>query len=316
MFRTEKQDFGPITRYRIRNEATGEFFEVLPEAGGCLSGLALRKGKSLRQVLAGHPSWEHFLAKKVQFRSACLFPYPGRVRDAVYTYQGQSFRLPENDGPRPHSVHGLVYDAVFDVTAIEAGRGDGMLQLELTSGRFSSVYPFGWSLSVRYIFRPGALTISTVVTNTGGERMPFGQGWHPYFTLGKPVDELELSIESTASLEFDKGYIPTGRVLKDDCYRTGGLIEDDPLHRCYVLDPSPGIHRALLSDPGEGTAVEVWQETGPGKYNFLQFYIPPDRNSLAIEPYTCPSDALNSGNNLIELGAGEAATFSMGIRLR
>lgn len=316
MFKTEKDAFGPITRYRVRNEATGEFFEVLPEAGGRLSGLALRKGKSLRQVLAGHPSWEHFLAEQAQFRGAYLFPYPGRVGNAVYTYQGRSFRLPENDSPRPHSVHGLVHDSAFDVTAMEAGRRDGMLQLELVSGRSSSAYPFEWSLSVRYIFRPGALTITTTVTNTGGEQLPFGQGWHPYFTLDKPVDELELRIESAASLEFDEGYIPTGKILKDERYRTGALIGSDPLHRCYALDPSPGVHRTLLSDPRENVAIEVWQETGPAKYNFLQFYIPSGRTSLAVEPYTCPSDALNSRNNLIELTAGGTAVLSMGIRLR
>ncbi|MBU0474326.1 MAG: hypothetical protein KKF62_09190 [Bacteroidetes bacterium] len=30
----------------------------------------------------------------------------------------------------------------------------------------------------------------------------------------------------------------------------------------------------------------LWQEVGKGKYNYLQFYTPPKRNSVAVEPKT------------------------------
>jgi aldose 1-epimerase len=51
------------------------------------------------------------------------------------------------------------------------------------------------------------------------------------------------------------------------------------------------------------------------KYNFLQVYTPPHRNTIAIEPMTCLADAFNNKKGLIILKPSETASFSFGVKL-
>ncbi|MGO7984001.1 aldose epimerase, partial [Rhizobium johnstonii] len=72
---------------------------------------------------------------------------------------------------------------------------------------------------------------------------------------------------------------------------------------------SDGRATARLSDPATGRSVELWVDGG---YRYLMVYtadqvsrVARRRTAVAIEPMTCPPDALRSGIDLIELAPGE-----------
>ena len=59
----------------------------------------------------------------------------------------------------------------------------------------------------------------------------------------------------------------------------------------------------------------MWQETGTNKYNFLQVYIPPSREMIALEPMTSNIDAFNNKDHLIILEPGKKWSASFGFYL-
>lgn len=80
----------------------------------------------------------------------------------------------------------------------------------------------------------------------------------------------------------------------------------------------PEEHNAchgFVYDKEQNIKIEPWQEKGPNKYNYLQLYIPPDRNSIAIEPMTCNIDAFNNHNGLITLQPKESFDAKYGVRV-
>ena len=62
-------------------------------------------------------------------------------------------------------------------------------------------------------------------------------------------------------------------------------------------------------------SFHYWQDRGPGQYNYIQLYADPERQSLAIEPMTCPPDVLNNRMGLIELDPGAESKVIFGVRV-
>lgn len=146
--------------------------------------------------------------------------------------------------------------------------------------------------------------------------MPVGDGWHPYILTEAGASATQFQFESQYELPLSADYLPTDQ--QRTYHRFAALTAIGPpgeLHECHALAGRVGIHRTRVHDPARQLTVEVWQETGPGQYNYLQLYVPPDHRSVAVEPYTCPSDAFNSGVGLIVLAPGETRTWRMGLRL-
>ena len=52
------------------------------------------------------------------------------------------------------------------------------------------------------------------------------------------------------------------------------------------------------------------------KYNYLQVFIPPLRNSIAIEPMTCNTDAFNNKEGLIILEPDQQFKASYGVSIK
>ncbi len=114
--------------------------------------------------------------------------------------------------------------------------------------------------------------------------------------------------------------VPTGPARPVDGteydFRAGrplaGVTLDTPFGGC---EPGPDglVHHTLTTADGSG--VEVWAEPD---FRWVQVYTPADfpgrGRAVAIEPMTCPPDALNSGTDLIWLKPGESWHGRWGLR--
>jgi aldose 1-epimerase len=102
-------------------------------------------------------------------RGQILMPWPNRLTDGRYDWDGETYQLPLNDPP--YAIHGLVRNLEWTV----AGDGAFELVLEPQLG-----YPFRLRLRVEYVLDGGGLTVHDVVENVGDRAAPFGAGHHPY----------------------------------------------------------------------------------------------------------------------------------------
>jgi len=145
-----------------------------------------------------------------------------------------------------------------------------------------------------------------------GDGVAVQDGWHPYFTLGKKIDELEIQLSSLEKVIFDDTMIPTGELVSFNEFteykKIGSLFLDD----CFRLDFTKAQPLCILRDPESKIQVEI----KPYKsYPWLQLYTPPHRQSIAIENLSAPPDTFNNGIDLIILSTGESASFTTSYKI-
>ena len=87
---------------------------------------------------------------------------------------------------------------------------------------------------------------------------------------------------------------------------------DDAFGGCVPAAGDELVRHRLLGPDG---GVEVWAEPA---FGWVQVFTPSDHpgrgRAVAVEPMTCPPDALNSGTGLITLEPGETWQGSWGLR--
>src|SRR6185503_1632108 len=115
-------------------------------------------------------------------RGQVLLPWPNRIEDGRYTFDGRDHQLPLTEVAAGNAIHGLVRWSSWTV----AERAEESVVLEHVL-RPQPGYPFALELRIVYSLGAGGLTVRTTATNAGEAPCPFGSGMHPYFTLGTPT---------------------------------------------------------------------------------------------------------------------------------
>jgi aldose 1-epimerase len=280
--------------------------EVRLTAGNAELAVDLRGG-GLRRLAVGE--WEvldGYPAGRVGsgWRGAVLLPWPNRVRGGRWTWQGEEHQLDVQSTDAPNALHGLV---AWQPWTLLAENGDGATvgtTVEPQPG-----YPFRLAAAVDYALAEDRLVMTVRVRNAGDQDAPFGAGIHPYLSVGAQrdgdLDVAELHLPARAQLVLDGG-LPTGerRPFDGAGGRIGSRVFDDAFTD-LVRGPD-GWARVRLTGPAgeiELAVDEAW--------SWLQVYsgdtlpVGERRRSLAIEPMTCPPNALADGVDLVLLGPGQ-----------
>jgi aldose 1-epimerase len=248
-----------------------------------------------------------------------LAPWPNRIADGVWTYQGKKQQLDITDVSHGHAIHGLLRNTAYDVV----DQQDSSLVLG-ASIYPQHGYPFTLDTRIRYALGGGGLTVTHQLTNVGTDSAPFGVGAHPYLRVGDhPVSDLLLTVSGTEYSRTDERLIPVAidpvdgtandlrggvRVsqLDVDVALTGFTVTDGRIE--HQLDAPDGTGLVLWADEVFGWA-QVFTPSifpGPGKPN--------QRKAIAIEPVTCAVNAFNTGVGLRWIEPGETWSASWGLR--
>lgn len=246
-----------------------------------------------------------------------LIPFPGRVAEGRYCFDGQTLQLERNDKEGPNAIHGFVRALPWAVQ--QAGPSEVTFEVRLDAAAYGPRgYPFSLVISVRYGLNVQGLTCAFSVQNVGRTAAPVGVGFHPYFTVGTPlVDMAEARIPATGYLEFNRRLVPTGRVLDargtEWDYRTYRVIGSRRFNHCYLgLErDADGLATASLRHPATGATIDVVMDRA---FSAIVVYTgdaiaDAPRRALAIEPMTCATDAFNHAEwGLTRLLPGETCT--------
>ncbi len=286
----------------------GEQVAVIVENGGGLRSYDVGH----RRILDGYPEAE--LASGG--RGQVLFPWPNRLGGGSWSDSGVKRQLPLSEPGRGNAIHGLVRWAPWEVAAAGQSAATAIHTLMPQPG-----YPFRLALHIGYQLSVGGLSVTTTVRNESARPAPFGLAFHPYLSAGGGlVDDLTLTVPAETRLLLDDRGLPTGRVAVADAgpdFRRGRLIGAD-----VIDDPFTDVQRgegdlATIAVTGPAGEVELW--TGPG-FEYLQVFtgdtLAPDvrRRGVAVEPMTCPPDALNTGEGLIRLDPEASISLAWGLR--
>ncbi len=240
------------------------------------------------------------------FQGAKLSPFVCRLKEGSYTFGNQKYKIEKYYNGR-EAIHGLVYDAVFTMADSGASENSAYVTLTFDYNKTDAGFPFFYRLSVTYrLQKNNRLSITTNITNLSNSPIPVADGWHPYFSFGKKVDELYLSMNTLEIVEFDSRLLPTGRFTPYNNFALPLLIEATKFDHCFVLNENHPSPACSIRDEENRIGVKIYAEKN---YPFLQVFIPDNRNAIAIENLSSVPDSFNNAIGLIILEPSQSSEF-------
>lgn len=251
-------------------------------------------------------------------RGQILVPWPNRVRDGVYEFDGTRHQLPLTEPQRHNAIHGLT--RWMNWTIAEHTEGHARLEYLLHP---QPGYPFTLALAVDYSLDDAGLLVQTTAANIGTAPCPFGTGAHPYLTAGTSlIDSCILEAPGRSWMRTDERLIPVASEPVADTpmdFRDPRAIGATKLDTAYasLRRDDDGRARVRLTDPDSDRGVTLWQDES---YPYLMLFTgdgDPDpsrrRRGLGVEPMTCAPNALQTGEGLLTLPPGVTFLGTWGI---
>ena len=245
-------------------------------------------------------------------KGGVLLPWPNRLRNGRWRWNGADLQLEVSSPEEPNAIHGLVTAQPWSVLAQADEVGTVGTVVEPRSG-----YPFSLVAALDYALSADRLTVTLRVGNAGTVPAPFGAGMHPYLSVGATEDGdlavAELSVPARTLMVVEDG-LPTGTTESFDgaIGVIGERSFDDPL--TDLVRDDDGWARVRLRGPAGELEMAV-----DSSWRWLQIFsadglpVGQRRRSLAVEPMTCPPNALADGADLVVLdpGAEWSGTWSL-----
>lgn len=281
---------------RLLDLEEGEYRATVATVGATLAALTFR-GRPLV-----HPLDTAHLPRA--YEGKVLAPWPNRIRDGRWTWEGAALQVPITEVGTGNALHGLACWLEWDVGTLTPS----LVTLHATLAAQPG-YPFPLGLEVRYELSEDGLRWTVIATNEGGAPAPVGLGFHPYLSLGVPIDELTLSFAPDLVLPVDDRGLPADR--REAAGTEYDFATARPLAGVSLDVPfrmaGPWSARLLSAD---GTGVEL---TSDSRWSHLYTGELLGRHAVAVEPTTCPPDAPNSGEDLAVLPPGGSVSLACGI---
>ncbi len=222
--------------------------------------------------------------------SPILFPIVGALKGGAYEYDGHTY---------PLSRHGFARDHEFEVDQIS----DSEILFSLSfSEETLKVYPFEFTLGVRYKILDDNLTCAYEVLNLGIKPLLFSIGGHPAFAA--PLQS-EISY-SDCYLEFNGDHELTYHKIKDDLIdnetKTVRLTANklDLKHELFYDD-------ALVFKNLKSTMISLKNHKTPNglhfyfhNFPFFGIWAAKDADFVCLEPWCGIADGINHNQQLRE----------------
>jgi len=249
-----------------------------------------------------------------------LAPWPNRLADGRYEFEGISYQLPLTEPSKWNALHGFARWERWTVERQDETSAVLGIVLAPRAG-----YPFALELEVEYNVTPSSVGVEIRGRNVGRRALPYANGFHPYFSVGTPkIDQALLELPARVSLTTDDRQLPTGRSSvegTEDDFTRARPIGSTRLDTAYteLLRDSEGIARVRLSDESRSRSVAI--RLGAAYTHVMVFTGDTlsdehrRRRSLAVEPMTAAPNAFQSGDGLTVLGPGETHLAEWGIEI-
>ena len=265
-----------------------------------------------------------------------LWPFPNRVRDKRYTYQGHEYSLQDVErhdedtvlkGGHDTLIHGLVLDRVWQYTqpVIDSDSVSVTTYIDMNSQTpHYAGYPFDSRLSLTYTLTAHGISIMYHVQNKGDKDLPFGFALHPYFLTPSGKQHTLVSLPADNVMEADLDLLPTGRLLdvNTTMYEMFDLRAPTPVANLKLDHVYTKLHTgmpAIITHQHEGIQLSI---SSSDDFTHIVIYTGggSDTPYFCVEYQTCAIDAINLHNqglerstlaHLLEVHPGETATGAL-----
>jgi aldose 1-epimerase len=237
-----------------------------------------------------------------------LFPFPNRIRNGHFVWEGKEYQLPLNSPEKIHAIHGFACRSVWRVLSSGADASSAWIttcfQPSVDRPDMLTLWPADYRISITFRMETQRLSILAAVENPTIQTLPWGLGYHPYFRTDADSCLVQASAQSFWTL---KQSLPTGEhqsVLGGMDLRSPRPVIDLKLDDVLTnldtatTDSNLGILRGQVIYPAHGT-LRLWTDSA---FRELVVFTPPHRKAICLEPYTCTTDAVNLAAEGIDAG--------------
>jgi|CXWL01.1.fsa_nt_gi aldose 1-epimerase len=260
---------------------------VAPEAGGRLVQIEILEGGVWLPLLVAPTKLQSLLDEPLRGGCYPMVPWPGRVDHSRFSWRGDSFELPRNDGP--HSIHGSGVYRPWEVREVTATS----CRLELDLGS-SDGWPFPAVVTQDIAVVDDAIKLQMEVRALDQGEFPAGVGWHPWFRRDvRPGVDPRVRVAADLHYVSRADLVPTGATMVPEGeadLREGPQLGARRLDDFYggVAEPMTVVWGDLVltmrSSANMGHAV-VYTRSPRG---------------FCVEPQTCVPDAFNLASRGLE----------------
>jgi aldose 1-epimerase len=282
-------------------EVDGARCRIAPQLGfNCLS-WEVETSTGWRELLWTAPDID---VNPVATRSGIpiLFPFPNRIRDGRFTWEGKQYQLPNNSQGK-HAIHGFVCYRPWNVRHADAS----FLEARFDSQDFEDLresWPSTYRCRAWYTLNspgPKCLQLDFQVENTGDSDLPFGLGTHPYWRVNAN-DAKILLCRMPKGRALLKAWVlndllPTGEFRSltpaEEKVLTGAALGSDVLDTVLQTENNSPLGTFWsLAAPLQSHDAVILTES-PEVFGTFVLFTPQHREAVCIEPYTCTTDAVN-----------------------
>jgi len=283
MYGVEQRD-GPVPTVVLRDSDAESSVVLAPTRGGMLIGFSVGR----RELLYLDRKTFEDPSSNVRGGVPVLFPSPGKLTGDAWAWQGAKGAMKQ---------HGFARNLPWVVAASGTENG-AWVTLSLASSEASRAhFPFEFVAMFTYRLRGASVAIEMSVENTGASPMPFGVGFHPYFAV-PDADKSAVRIPTRATRAFDNK-------RKCDIDFSGFDLGADEVDLHLHDHGAQGA--TLLSNAFD---IEL---RGSADFSHWVVWTLRGRDFVCLEPWTCPGDALNTGERLTVLAPGEVRSLCLEI---
>lgn len=251
------------------------------ESGDTEVVIGTRGGAVCRYVTSLSGETHHWLVRPAAEEAASfpLVPFCSRIRGGKFSFGSHLVRLPANNPPEVHAIHGHGFQREWELVERTARRA--VLRYRHGSG----AWPWAYEVRQTFALNGRDLSMRLELLNCSDEPMPYGLGFHPHFA-------------KTAAMTIKAGV--QGLWQLDDQLMTIGEAEAPEklsLPSGFSLADSMLDH---VFQGWDGSAVVCWPErrselriTGGGCINNLVLYAPAGGHFVCVEPISNVPDGFN-----------------------
>jgi galactose mutarotase-like enzyme len=269
----------------LRDPESGASATIVPGRGGIVT----RFDVGARRVLYLDPATlldqQLDPANSVRGGVPVLFPSPGKLVDDAWAYAGRRGAMRQ---------HGFARNLAWQVAGSTASAATLTL---VANDQTRAAFPWDFVVEQTFVVHGASLRLDQRVTNRSDAAMPFGFGFHPYFFVPDAAKR-DTTITTRATQAFDNVAKQPIELTTIDLTR--------PEVDLHLLDH--GAYPGALVSP-----LGTVQLRGSPEYTHWVVWTLAGRDFVCLEPWTCPGNALNTGDRLLVLAPAESRTLSLEI---
>ena len=315
MFSIQKKEENGFRKVILKDETSQTIAEIIPACGAILHKfIAVNKGEFFN-VVESYISAKDFKENVTSkgFLGSKLSPFVCRLNKGKYHFAENDYKF-ENFYLGSNAIHGRLYDKEFIVIGEIENELHASVTMKYEYRREDKGYPFSYDCIIIWqLEKDNKLSVTTECINKDEGLIPMQDGWHPYFSLGETIDNLQLEFQSEELVEFDEELIPTKKLIPYHYFNSLKKIETTFLDNCFRLSMGASQPLCVLRNHEKGIEVEIHPDRS---YPYLQIYTPPHRRNIAIENISGAPDAFNNNMGFITLEPGESALFKTAYKIR